>query len=394
MPSSARSKPSRYLVRNPVLRAWLRLSDIALAISRPKAQEIGTKRDRIMVCIGGHLGDAVLATKAISELHRALPRAQMGVLTGSWNRTVFDGDPRIRWVHTVDHWKLNRAGASLFTRWRRYRRSRRDAITEMRAIGYDVAVDLYAYYPNFAPIVAAAEIPTRIGYASGGFAARYTRALPDAAGASVVEDYRRLIEELLPQIEWNDASAYDMPPVGGDARAAFRERLRERGAPARYALLHMTGGLPHKEWPLDRWITVARELAQQGLAIVLTGAGQRASAHAQLVRSAMPAVISFVNELSWEEFRCAIAEASVVSTIDTVALHLAAAAGVPTTAIVPGIEPFGRWAAPSARLEVFTAPVPCSPCFRSKGCADMRCIRAVDVRDVLHAIERQLSVSP
>ena len=377
---SATPLRGRYLVQNRWLRGWLRLNDAVLWASRRRTAQVAMPPSptRVLLSVGGHLGDAVIATKAIAQLRRAMPGVAIGVVSGSWNRMIFDGHPHVRWFHAVDHWRTNRSGTGWVSRWMVYRRSQRDAATSIRAIGYDVAVDLYAYYPNFATTLAAARVPVRIGYDSGGFGRLYTHLLSWTAGVSISQEHRALLQRLAPSASWGDAVEYELGDVPPTAAAAVEAMLSPAGLRRHdYAVLHVGSGLPHKQWPLSSWVAVARELLRLRIGVVLTGAGAADAAATRAVQREVPDVVNLVDQLSWHEFRAVIASARVTLTVDTVAMHVAAAHGTPCVSVVSGIEPRGRWAANSALREVLTHPVVCAPCYRSRGCDSMACVRNV-----------------
>ena len=380
-PSRPAASPlrGRYLVRNRLWNAWLTANDALLEAFRGRGDDGAPHAlDRVLVCVGGHLGDAIIATTALSNLSRAAPTAEIGVLSGSWNREVLESMPQVRWFHSVDHWKSSRTRANLAHRWLHYRQSHRRAVLELQRTRYDVAVDLYPYYPNFAPTLAAADIPVRIGYGTGGYGALYTREIAWQPGRPVTADHRALLENLLPALSWSD-DGYHLGPVPAAVSEAMAARLSEHGlSPRRFAVLHAGGGMPQKDWPLEHWITVAGELARDGVPIVLTGAGPADAAKAHAIAHARPGVIDLCDALSWTEFRSVIAASTVVFTVDTVAMHVAAAEGTPCAAVIPGIDTPKRWVPASDTVRGFTNPVPCAPCYLSRGCPEMSCVRGVE----------------
>jgi len=62
----------RYLASNPFLRALMALSDLLLAPLRTQPSIPAQPPRRVLLSIGGHLGDAVIATAAIRRLADAL----------------------------------------------------------------------------------------------------------------------------------------------------------------------------------------------------------------------------------------------------------------------------------------------------------------------------------
>lgn len=374
------------MVRNRVWGAWMRVNDALLRMrrrSRENAQSAPPRR--VLVCVGGHLGDAVIATKALSHLSRTKPAVEIGVLSGSWNREILESLPLVRWFHNVDHWKLNRKPQSFPSKWLAYRRSRSRAVREIRDANYDAAVDLYAYYPNFASTIAAARVPVRIGYGTGGSGPLYTRELKWQAGQPISEDHRAIMESLIPGLSW-DSSGYALNEVPHAATERVAEILRKlRLEPKGYAILHVGGGAALKEWPLDHWVTVACELLRGSVPVVLTGAGADDAAKARSLETAVAGVKNLCDRLPWMEFRAVIAQAAIVLSVDTVAMHLAAAEGTPCVAVMTGIDAPKRWNPVAANMRVLTHPVSCAPCYRSRGCSEMLCVRGVDPSTLLDA---------
>src|SRR5262249_29158378 len=73
-----------------------------------------------------------------------------------------------------DHWFLDRGPGGRWTKYRRFCKDFGRVAREIRAIRYDVAVDLRAYFPNALPLLAKADIPIRIGYSRVFFAPMLT----------------------------------------------------------------------------------------------------------------------------------------------------------------------------------------------------------------------------
>ena len=392
------SSPLRgpYLVQNPFWGTWLRVNDTLLRMfSRQRERETSPTPNRVLVCVGGHLGDAIIATSALSQLNRAAPTMGIGVLSGSWNREILESLPYVRWFHSVDHWKTARKTASLPTRWVDYRRSRARALRDIREISYDAAVDLYAYYPNFATTIAAARIPVRIGYGTGGFGPMYTREVHWNAGRPVTDDHRVLMESLLPGAPWSSGGAYDLSATSSAVADRVAARLGSLGVERkRYAVLHVGGGASLKEWPLEHWVAVARELLRLDIPVVLTGAGRSDAANARAIHDAVAGTINLCDELPWPEFRCVVALAALVLSADTVAMHLAAAEGTPCVAVRTGIDTPNRWDPAAASVRVLTHPVSCAPCYRSRGCSEMLCVRGVEPALMLESAEPFLPRAP
>lgn len=377
-----------YLVRHPALNLALRTRDAWLERRRSPTTPLAVPAPRrLLVCIGGHLGDAVLASSVFSALQAGYPEAALGVLSPSWSAPVLENHPTIRWRHTFDHWKTNRLGSRL-GRWRGYRRSATRAIVEIQDIGYDMAIDLYPYFPNAARILSDAGIPIRVGYTSGGGGPLYTHAVPWVnSPRHTVEQHFALIAGILPKVP-STSPRYDLPPIAAEAEtrgARLLESLSlQRG---RYIVLHPGSGSPRKQWPIDRWrelVDRLREFASD-LRILFTGNGSADSAAIDAIRAGDRSLISACDQTAWGELRYVLAGAALVIGVDSLAAHLAAAADVPTIAIMAAMSDPAHWRPLGSHVRVLTHTLPCAPCFHSTGCATMNCVRDVTASHVADA---------
>jgi lipopolysaccharide heptosyltransferase II len=368
----------RYLVRNRGWNAALRVTDAVLsAMVRRDPTAAGGPPRRILVAVGGHLGDAVIATSVFPALATAFPEAAIGMLLPSWSRAVVDDHPRLRWIHHADHWKMNRGAGGAAVKWSQYRRTAGRMLEEVRTVGYDVAIDLYAYYPNAAWLLWRAGIPTRIGYTSGGCGPLYTRALDWRANEGHTADqHRRLLRELGGDSH-HARPRYDLPPIAAGARDRAAAVIRDR-----YVVVHPGAGDARKVWPSERWCQLVRRLADAGERIAITGRGEREVQFACDLQDAHPPAVNLAGQLDWPTFRAVVSNASLVVGSDSAAAHIAAASGVPTIAVMAAMSNPEYWRPMGSDVVTLTRALPCAPCFRKNGCQAMSCVRDVSVDEV------------
>lgn len=373
----------RYLVRNRALNAALRVSDVALALvvrSRPTAP--GSIR-RVLFAIGGHLGDAVIATAAIAELRRRLPDVEVGVVVPSWVLPVFTGHPDVRWTHTVDHWRVDRSGRSPIGKLVRYATTSRAALESVRQVDYDLAIDLSPFFPNMAWLLWRAGIPARIGYESGGAGPLYTRAAPWLEnGAHMAVKQQRLVDLALGEtgaVRETDRLHSVLPPLSPHDRRAVRDKLASVGIADGddYVVLHAGSGERAKEWPIEKWKALAADLVARGTRVVLTGAGTAETDVARSLATNIPELANLAGELSWPEFVGLLNRARLVISADTVAAHVASAVDTPCVTLFSGINDLREWRPMGSLAVPLINPVPCAPCFRNRGCDTMLCVRGI-----------------
>lgn len=352
---------------------------------RARGGEIAVPR-RLLISNVAHLGDLVVATSVLPVLKSAFPECRIGFLIGSWSLPVLDGHPLVDDIHILDHWSTNRAPLSHGQKWRQYRETRRQALREVRAARYDTALDLHWNFPNTLPFLWQARIPARIGYGSAGFGPLATHCVGfDARPLSVGARHLGLVRRL-PVCEGDLVQAApNLPPVDAADIAALDRELQAGGlAGEDYVVFHVGAGLHLNVWPTAKWRSLAERLVAEGRRLVFTGVGDRDQALIAEITAGLNGCVSLCGRLSWGGFVAAIARARLLVCVDTVAGHISGAVGTPCAVIVTGRHPY-LWHPQGQGYRVLIHTVPCAPCHRGRGCADMECIRDLEVEQVYRA---------
>jgi ADP-heptose:LPS heptosyltransferase len=344
---------SRYLINSPVGRVYVSALDAMLrVVARESRQAKPGRVEKLLLGIGGHIGDAIIASSALRWLGEAMPSTRIGMAISSAARPVLEGHDRVEWIHMVDHWKLNRSAESWSAKRSRSAESNRQAREEIRAVGYDAAVDLYPYYPNMSVLLWRSGIPRRVGFASGGGGPAFTDALTwRNSDDHMAEEQRRVLREL-----GADAQApleYDLPALTRDTVVEGERLLAQHGlAENEYVILHPGSGDRRKDWPTDRWTALADLLRNDGLRVAVTGAGSRdASIADELVRASSDTT-NLCGATDLAQLRYALRQSAGAIVIDSAAAHLAAAEGTRGVVIMSPMTRVSQWRPLSSRMAV------------------------------------------
>lgn len=374
-----------YMVKNPVLLTALKLIDY---LPWPIKQDVITASPprRLLLSSFGHLGDCVIATATLDLVRTLLPETEIGVIVGSWAAEVFLGDPRVSWLHLVDHWRLDRTEAPFAKKLGRYLRTRRSAIDHIRSLEYDAAIDLFYFFPPAGPIFRAAGIPKRIGYASGGFRRHLTHPHPWVLADQHVAFYQAsLLADLSVPHDRLQRALTDLRMAPAISGAGSRC--------GDYVIVHMGANGPEREWPEDRWRVVVSELAGRGIPVMLTGRGAIEAARCTRIARGLPGVINRCDALDWTGFLETIASARLLIGVNSLSGHLAAACGVPTITLWAGVVNPAQWRPLGPKATILHSAPPCLPCYEWRGCAGMQCIRDVEPKAVLSAAIEALALA-
>jgi heptosyltransferase-2 len=128
--------------------------------------------------------------------------------------------------------------------------------------------------------------------------------------------------------------------------------------------MHVAGGRQVKQWPVERFVSVARSLAdREGATIVLTG-GPGDEGMLREARAALPSdrVID-ISGAGLLTVAAVFERCDLMITGDTGPMHVAAAVGLPIVAVFGPSDP-RRYAPRGAHDRVVRIDLPCAPCNR------------------------------
>lgn len=344
--------------------------------------------ERILVVRLSALGDVLTTIPAFQRLRASFPRARFGWLVEAPFAPLLAGLPGLETVIPL--------------RTRRWRRepfspaTRADLLAARRALrdfDADLAVDLQGTWKS-AVATRISGAPVRFGLGPGDLreppaALLLTDRAPAAPAAPRSVVLRGLVAARAvatrfgrPDGETDErpgAFALHLPRDPEGTVAAFVASL---GGP--FALLQPGAGWRNKEWGAGRWGALARELATRHgrRPVVAWGPGEEALAAEVVAASGGEALAAPPTTLP--ELAALALAADVVAGGDTGPVHLAAALGRPTVAILgPTVGAVhGPWGPSVAVVET---PLDCRPCNR-RFASRKPCLDAIAVESVRSAV--------
>ena len=236
-----------------------------------------------------------------------------------------------------------------------------------------------------------AGIAERWGYRGSGRGVLLTRGVARPRRLHQVEYYNTLAREL-----GFDVAADARPGLTASDRSLERAAalLIAAGAALDRPLVGFAPGAAYghaKQWPPERVVQVIAGLAEAGVGAVLVGARDDRDA-ARAIESTLPkgaTVANLVGRTTLGELVGVVARCAAFVSNDSGAMHIAAALGVPLTAIFGPTDE--RVTAPAGVADVILRPVFCRPCMLRECPIDHRCMKRIDVDSVLHSVMRRLA---
>lgn len=342
----------------------------------------GTESPRILIVRNDGLGDFILTLPLIASLKRQWPTCHVTVLAHSALMPLIPLLPDIDAAIPDAGFLLKRHEGLHSPRERQA--GRRQLEARLRAERFDAALVVYAETAT-ARMVRRAGIPLRAGPARRLFGWRFNARFKTSRKASSLPEYQ-LNLGYLPLLGLEPAyqkPRLALPPPPGDAEAP-------------YAVMH-----PHKRsgtalsWPMENFVTLARELAAKGLAVRIVGD-----------EADRPVLERWFGPVKGAELRIGLPLPGLTATIagarvfignSSGPLHLAGLTGTPHVGFYPQnrVSAPARWrtlphpAAPEdfrRHLLATAFPVGCVTC-RGERCPHFNCVASIGTAQALTAME-------
>jgi heptosyltransferase-2 len=320
---------------------------------------------KLVVFAPNWLGDAVMALPAIADVRRGEPSASIDVAARASVAPLFSMVPGIADVIVVG--------------------DRGAAVAALRSRSYDAALLLPNSF-NTALIARRAGIAARWGYRADFRGPLLTRAVSPPLRVHQAEYYQQLTRAL------GYASGPLEPRVvaSDGAKASARALLTARGWNGVEPLVAIAAGAAFgsaKRWPAERFAALAARLGDDRVRCVLIGTRADADAAAEVLAHTGPTarVANLVGETDVPTLAGVLVQARRLITNDSGAMHLAAALGVPVTAMFGPTNERETYPLGPAAHTLLTHDVWCRPCMLRECPIDHRCMRGIGVERVLQS---------
>ena len=285
---------------------------------------------------------------------------------------------------------------SLFSRIRTYF----EFAKSLRSIEYDCALDMDGTVVS-ARLMRLARARRKLGPAFNKNKRRkiYTELIEmDQPTQHCFDDFSIMIDTLgLKPLSQN---YYQFPPFGDMEQIAkllgFSAGVaREAFLGSRIVVLHVCATKDYKQWDIAKFANLADSLVEQGLSVIVVGAGEseRARIGQMFVLSKhRDEIINGHNKLSLVQLVTLLQHAKLYIGNDSGPMHLASASGVPLLALFGPTE-LVRWHPRVPQVRIVKGDALCSPDCQPEVCLrDYQCMSSLSVEKVQREVDRALSL--
>lgn len=279
---------------------------------------------RVLIVLTGLIGDTVMSTPLLIQARRLWESANITVLGARHNCELLSACPYINNCVMTTAVPFSLSKRKQFGDLRDWLKSQR----------FDLAI--IALGDEFAPVLADAQIPARVGV-KGHILAPFLTHTYEIGSPRTWGPHERLnalralglsVGDVTPQLWVSEQARESASRKLGGLGVAF-------GTP--YCLLHPFGRTRAQHWPLERALELTQELhCRLGLTTVIVGDDETCGFEVPNVEGY---VVDGRSKFTLQEFLAAIAQAELVISTDSGPFHIAGALGRPLVGLFRGRRP-------------------------------------------------------
>lgn len=343
---------------------------------------------RILLVKLKHLGDTLLLTPTLRFLRESFPGSKLDVMVRSSCEEILRNNPDVDRV-----WGVARPEVEKRT-WSSGLRENLTLLKSILSSRYDYAFDLSN--SDRAKLWVALSRARRRGIRvdAGRFSWKHflfnsIDESPLSSPHQVVRDFETVTRIL--GVQGTPGPLRFYPEVD---EAGLYERFPWLCDGGSYAVIHACSRWSFKEWPVDRWVEVARQMVQSGMRVVFSGGKDlRERETVDAIRSKVGSgTFSIAGVCSLHEFGFILGKARVFVGIDTFAMHMASAMQTPSVALF-GPSQLTAWEPWLNRSIAIQKACSCKPpVYRTCANPHVRCMSEISSAQVLESLNRILAV--
>lgn len=333
------------------------------------AKTIDLNKKRVIISRTDSIGDVMLTLPICAWLKETYPEVELIFLGKGYTRSIVNA-----------YSKVDR-----FVDWNDYLQSpKTERIQQFRALAADVIIHVFPD-KEIAALAKKARIPVRVGTSHRAYhlvtcshRVNFTRKKSNFHEAQLNHELLRPFGLVsLPELNQliKSTSFFNAPNV------ALPKEYEMINNPV---ILHPKSQGSAKEWPIEKYIELAKALVDKGREVVFTGTENEGALFRDLL-PVHPSVIDTTGKLSLEQLIVLISKADSLVACSTGPLHIAGYLGVKAIGLFSPRRPIhpGRWRALGKNVSILMYDENCLTCAQKKDC---NCIEDIPVLAVMKKI--------
>lgn len=333
------------------------------------------KNQKILVRLPNWLGDAVMASAVLSQIHELFDHPQVYVTGPGFICDLFKSDPRVAAVFAYRP-----------KGWQKYNPFH-PQLKAMRKEKFDLAIVLTQSISS-AWQIWCTRAKERLGFSNEGRFFLLTHALPfpqERETQHLVLTYQNLLNQFLSvrSLQTFVPKLYLSESSQKEADVWFETHVKKRQV---VGLCPQAAYGPAKQWHIERFHDLAIELVNAGYGVIVFADAQGKDLGEAVCQGLDASIcIDMSGKTNMGQFIALMQKCSVLVTNDSGPMHLAAALDKHLVALFGSTDDVvtGPY---SDKAHVIHKRVECSPCFQRVCPIDFRCMRRIEVSEVFQKI--------
>ena len=331
----------------------------------------------IIVKMPNWLGDAVMSTPILEDLHNRYPDAKLTALCQTNVVPLLKNNPFLTevigykkpsgWIHRAEH---------------------RDAIEPLQMGEYDLGILLTNSFTS-AWWFWRGHIKNRIGFATNFRSWLLTTPVPlpeHLEKRHLINTYKQILIPLgIPP-----SKSFPQLFISAEERQFAEEFLSNLKIGKEHTLIGINPGAAYgsaKCWPPERFKEVTYRLLENPNNYILYFGDQSGASLVHSICEGMPSrVINLAGKTNLRELMALIGSCSVFLTNDSGPMHIASALKIPLVAIFGSTNEVKT--GPYHNEKVIHKHVECSPCYRRTCPIDFRCMKRIESEEVFAELQK------
>ncbi len=297
---------------------------------------------KILVIQTASIGDVILATALVENLHRIFPQSSIDFLTKKGNESLFTGHP---FLHHVIIWNKQSEKYKSLLR----------ILFQVRQTKYDLVINIQRFFLTGLFTIFSGASETR-GFSKNPLSFLYTKRMSHLIGNGIHEVTRN--QELIRDFSTSHMINPRMYPSAAD-EAAVSQFSNGNYYTISPASLWFT-----KQYPVDKWIELVSSLPREAPVYLLGAMGDQQLCDKIIAAADRQTLTSLAGKLTFLQSAALMKKARMNFTNDSAPMHLASAVNAPVTAIYCSTVPefgFGPLSDFSHIVQT-SEPLACRPC--------------------------------
>ncbi len=339
------------------------------------------KIKRIIIVELLYIGDIIAITPIIRVIKQNIPQAKIDIMLRPKMVDVLKGNPHVNKIFPCDKDDF---------------KNFKELVKKVQKQRYDLAILLHPGIDignyKVSKLLKESKIPFRIGCTKVGFLEGkgfflHRKTKPTFKTKHKIYDNLDVIKTLGIRTKEIKLELY----TSKESEERIKKFLKKEGIKNNYPKIIIHASPQHKShrWIIERFAKVADKLIQEYNAqIIFSGAKKDKDYNQKIITEMLNKAINLSGKTSIQEFFALVKNSDLLISVDTSAMHVAAAFGVPVIALFGAGNP-KIWKPYSKKtIVLFKDEEVCTSCMKHKCKKNHECMKAIKEEDVLEAVKK------